>query len=243
MRNTADVMSKRSATCSPAEGNHVAKKAKPAAIAIDITDQECQQRKIVDGRTPAENLTDVEETEVKTPVQIVSGKPGLREGTLQPDFPALLTVEPTVEGKKKNMKPKQPTKEAFDRSWKQAEAADNAPAEVLPHWGIVPLSANYRPTEPQPSARSSDAEVRPRLWEDRKGEIRLQGPTRYIEGYDQAQHMYLPLMDQRCAAGSVKPRHKPVHYWYKAGGMLLDWTNSKLFQDKDEREDPPSRVV
>lgn len=192
----------------------------------DTIDLKPQQEQRIDDKT-----TDIEDTGVKTPVQVAPEEPTVKEGTPQADSPILQTVKPKSRTKKKNTKPKPSAEGAFDRTWKPEEAVEPVPAQAQPHWGIVPRSTSYQPSEPQPSAKDTNAKVVPELLEDRKGDIRLQGPLRHIEGYDQAQDMYLRLMDQRCIPGGVKPRRKPVHYWYKAGGMLLHWDNSTALND------------
>ncbi|KAF3050104.1 hypothetical protein E8E11_004319 [Didymella keratinophila] len=159
-----------------------------------------------------DTLTDAQDATAKAPAQIGPEESAVNEAMPQAESPAVQTVTPKSQGKKKTTKPKQSTEGAWNRTWKPKEAEAELPAQSEPHWGIVPR-------------------VKPDLWEDRKGDIRFQGPLRQIESYDQAQQMYLRLTDQRCVPGGVKPRRKPVHYWYKAGGMLLDWDNSEALND------------
>jgi hypothetical protein len=221
-------MSKRSASSSPVGKQHEAKKAKLKAIETElVAHSELQHEQVVD------NITVAEDPGAKTSNQTVSEETAIGVAMPQTESPAVEPAGPKANSSVKSTKPKRSTKEAFDKSWVPEEAKNDfePPSQAEPHWGIIPRSVNYRPTEPQPSAKESGAEVVPPLWEDRKGDVRLQGPTRYIEDYDQAHHMYLRLMDQRCDSGSVKPRRRPIHYWYKAGGMLLDWGNSNALND------------
>ncbi|KAJ4381483.1 hypothetical protein N0V86_002842 [Didymella sp. IMI 355093] len=221
-------MSKRSALLSPVGEQHEATKAKLKAVETEIVAQSGPKYE-----QAVDNITDAVDPGARTSDQTVSEETAIEVAMPQTESPALKPVKPRAKSKVKITKPKRSTKEAFDKSWVPEEAKNDfePPDQAEPHWGIIPRSMNYRPTEPQPSAKESDAKVMPPLWEDRKGDVRLQGPTRYIEDYDQAHHMYLRLMDQRCDSGSVKPRRRPIHYWYKAGGMLLEWDNPDALND------------
>ncbi|KAF9700359.1 hypothetical protein EKO04_001697 [Ascochyta lentis] len=108
--------------------------------------------------------------------------------------------------------------------WKPKPAFVDVP-DVQPHWGIVPRSGGYRPSESQPSARESDAAVRPPLWENRKGAVRIKRGSRWIGNYDQAYHMWLPLMDMRpISRNNQAPKRKPVGYYYEHG-MPTNWND------------------
>jgi hypothetical protein len=115
-------------------------------------------------------------------------------------------------------------------AWKPKPAYVPIPP-VQPHWGIVPRSGAHRPTEVQPPARDSDAAVRPALWEDRKGAVRVKRGTRYIDGYDQAFHMWLPLMDLRpTSKKNQAPKRIAVGYYYRHG-MPTDWNDPGPLND------------
>ncbi|UPX15661.1 uncharacterized protein EKO05_0006102 [Ascochyta rabiei] len=113
--------------------------------------------------------------------------------------------------------------------WKP-EAVD-IPATVQPHWGIVPRPGGYRPSEIQPPAKDTNAAVHPALWEDRKGAVRVKRGSRYINGYDQAIHMWLPLMDMRpISRKNQAPKRQPVIYYYNHG-MPTDWNDVGAIND------------
>ncbi|KAG9197167.1 hypothetical protein G6514_002219 [Epicoccum nigrum] len=115
--------------------------------------------------------------------------------------------------------------------WTPPRALEPLP-ELQPHWGIVPRHGGYeRPLMPQPPARDSDGSIRPPLWEDRKGAVRVKRGSRFVDGYDQADHMWLPLMDVRpVSTKNQQPRRKVIGYWYPHG-MPADWNNSTVLND------------
>jgi hypothetical protein len=119
-------------------------------------------------------------------------------------------------------------------AWTPPRAREPLP-ELQPHWGIVPRRGGYeRPSEPQPPARDSDGGVRPPLWEDRKGAVRVKRGSRIVDGYDQADHLWLPLMDVRpVSAKNQTPRRKVIGYWYPHG-MPADWNDATVLNDANK---------
>jgi hypothetical protein len=118
--------------------------------------------------------------------------------------------------------------------WTPPRALEPLP-ELQPHWGIVPRRGGYeRPSEPQPPARDSNGDVRPPLWEDRKGAVRVKRGSRIVDGYDQADHLWLPLMDVRpVSAKNQTPRRKVIGYWYPHG-MPEDWNDATVLNDANK---------
>ncbi|KAJ4350890.1 hypothetical protein N0V95_004338 [Ascochyta clinopodiicola] len=115
-------------------------------------------------------------------------------------------------------------------SWKPDLASVEVPA-VQPHWGIVPRTGSHRPSGVQPSAKTTNAAVTPPLWEDRKGAVRIKRGSRYINGYDQALHMSLSLMDMRpVSRKNQTPKRQPVLYYYEHG-MPTDWNDVGAIND------------
>jgi hypothetical protein len=134
----------------------------------------------------------------------------------------------TNTGEKKK-KTKQKAGQGF-RDWIPKPAFAPIPP-LQPHWGIVPRPGGHRHSLPQPSARDSYAAVRPALWEDRKGSVRIKRGSRFVDRYDQAYHMWLPLMDLRPVSfKSQAPRRKAIGYYYKHG-MPSDWNDADALTD------------
>ena len=129
---------------------------------------------------------------------------------------------------------KQPAGEGF-HPWKSG-APVKIPA-VLPHWGVIPRTGGIRPSktlEDQPPARTSDGAIFPALWDDRKGDVRLRRGAQFMNGYDQAQHMWLPLMDLRPIGGkNQKPKRRAVILEY-LHGMPDDWSNTTSLNDMNK---------
>lgn len=144
--------------------------------------------------------------------------------------------ETQVSADDKTQKPrtKQPAGEGF-HPWKSG-APVKIPA-VLPHWGVIPRTGGVRPSktlEDQLPARKSDGAIFPALWDDRKGDVRLRRGARFMNGYDQAQHMWLPLMDLRPIGGkNQKPKRRAVILEY-LHGMPDDWSNTTSLNDMNK---------
>ena len=116
-------------------------------------------------------------------------------------------------------------------AWTPPRSLEPLP-ELQPHWGIIPRRGGYeRPLMPQPAARDSDGSIRPPLWEDRKGAVRIKRGSRVVDGYDQADHLWLALMDVRpVSAKNQQPRRKVIGYWYPHG-MPKDWNDATVLND------------
>lgn len=144
--------------------------------------------------------------------------------------------ETQVSADDKTLKPrtKQPAGEGF-HPWKSG-APVKVPA-ALPHWGVIPRTGGVRPSktlEDQLPARKSDAAIFPALWDDRKGDVRLRRGARFMNGYDQAQHMWLPLMDLRPIGGkNQKPKRRAVIFEY-LHGMPDDWNDTTSLNDMNK---------
>ena len=119
-------------------------------------------------------------------------------------------------------------------AWTPPRSLEPLP-ELQPHWGIIPRRGGYeRPSMPQPPARDSDGSIRPPLWEDRKGAVRVKRGSRIVDGYDQADHLWLALMDVRpVSAKNQQPRRKVIGYWYPHG-MPEDWNDATVLNDMNK---------
>ncbi|KAH6632942.1 hypothetical protein C7974DRAFT_308831, partial [Boeremia exigua] len=158
-------------------------------------------------------------------IENIQGDSPQSEPPVKPDDKPVATKE-----KKNKKETKRKAGDGF-APWKPKPAYIDIP-ELQPHWGIVPRPGTYeRPSHPQPSATTSEGAIRPALWEDRKGSVRLKRGSRYINGYDQAFHMWLPLMDVRpISSKDQKPRRVPVGYYYPHG-MPIVWNDTGALND------------
>ena len=225
-------MTKRPATSSPNGGRHEVKKQKLESSTV-VPNLTVQAATVIPGLQPkhivGDNIVDNETDENGTSKD---GTIVAEENTPKGGPPTTQSLEETVEVKEAKSKPKRKAGEGFD-PWTPPQAEDAIP-EVQPHWGTIPRSDSYRPVEPQPSARESNAAVVPPLWEDRKGGVRLKRGSRFIKDYDQANHMHLRLMDLRPVSARIQaPRRKPVYYWYKHG-MIRDWNDTGALNDTNK---------
>lgn len=218
-------MSKRSEPSSPIEEHANAKKQKLEASPTPIS--VATDEPIIDRITEDKIVT------VKTSGSDTSGELGAKVAGEHSPTDALLGSETTkglTNDKKANNQPKHQGRVGFV-PWAPKPSLVNLP-KLQPHWGVIPRPGGYeRPSQIQPSARDSDGSVRPALWEDRKGDVRVKRGSRIIDGYDQAYHMWLPLMDLRPA--SVKnqnPRRTVVGYYYPRG-MPEDWNDMNALND------------
>ncbi|KAF1352644.1 hypothetical protein EJ07DRAFT_159096 [Lizonia empirigonia] len=219
-------MTKRLASSPPTEKRHEVKKPKldhgtnstsplrSAAVATKEPHARSSDRISNDGTAPEE-----------TPV---SQEP--KERTLEDTPPAEQDTKQSDAGSKtKKNTTKRKAGDGFVE-WTPPQAANPIPA-VKAHWGIVPRLGGYRPSEPQPSARDSNGAIVPALWEDRKGAVRIKRGSRFIEGYDQTEHMWLPLMDMRpISRKNQVPKRKPIGYYYEHG-IPIDWNNTAAIND------------
>ncbi|KAJ4985166.1 hypothetical protein SVAN01_09302 [Stagonosporopsis vannaccii] len=220
-------MSKRSSSSSPTEEHHEDKKIRlesPATDAFELVNDLAQEQLIADN--DAHNSKELQKrTSEGLSLGIVPNK------SITPKVKSLAVPNRTEADPRSTIK--KTTRKAGEgfTPWKPKPAHVKIP-DVQPHWGIVPRPGGYdRPSEPQPPARTSDGAIRPALWEDRKGAVRLKRGSRYINGYDQAYHMWLPLMDVRpISAKKQQPRRIAVGYYYPHG-MLEDWNDIAALND------------
>lgn len=222
-------MSKRSAPSSPVEEHHDAKKIKvgsPATPSVELPDSRPQEQQVDDVE-----IVIKEEPHSATLGSVPFADVAAEQIAPEVESPAMPGSTEAAEAKKP--KKKVTARKAGDgfRPWKPKPAYRDIP-EVEPHWGIVPRPGGYeRPSQPQPPASTTDGAIRPRLWEDRKGAVRLKRGSRYIGDYDQAYHMWLPLMDLRpISTKKQQPRRIPVGYYYPHG-MPMDWNNTAALND------------
>lgn len=219
-------MAKRLSSSLPTEGRHEVKKPKlehgtnptsplqTAAVANKEPHARLSDRISDDGTAQEEKPVSQEPKE-----RILEDMPPVEQDTKQSD----------AGSKTKKNTTKRKAGDGF-AEWTPPQVANPIPA-VKAHWGIVPRLGGYRPSEPQPSARDSNGAVVPALWEDRKGAVRLKRGSRFIEGYDQTEHMWLPLMDMRpISRKNQVPKRKPIGYYYEHG-IPIDWNNTAAIND------------
>jgi|SRR5690242_1854613 len=212
LNTTLKIMSKRSAPSSPVEEYHKAKKTRsepPADASYEHFHNSAQAQ-------PMDDI-DVETGKTlnkMTPEAEATAAPGLKEAS---------------EVKETKKKAKRKAGQGFEH-WTPPRAEEPIP-DVQQHWGIIPRPGEPRPSEPQPSARTSNGAIVPSLWEDRKGAVRIKRGSRIINGFDQAENMYLRLMDVRPVSNKNQhPRRVAIGYYYQHG-MPVDWNDTSALND------------
>lgn len=212
MNTTLNTMSKRSAPSSPAEEHHKAKKMRSESPADALYEH-------LHNSAQAQPMDDIDvETDIRLddmmPKVETAPAPGLKEAT---------------EVKETKKKAKRKAGQGFE-PWTPPQAEEPIP-DVQEHWGIVPRPGGPRPSEPQPSARTSNGAIVPSLWEDRKGAVRVKRGSRMLNEYDQADNMYLRLMDVRPVSNkNQQPRRVATGYYYQHG-MPVDWKDASSLND------------
>jgi hypothetical protein len=129
--------------------------------------------------------------------------------------------------------------------------------KILDFWGIRPTSKDKRPKDlhaDQPSARASNGQTNPELWEDRKFRFK---PSKLIKYHgnvkpdgldennapdiDQEENLIYPLLKMR------NGKREPKRYWY-LHGVPKDWTFWRTLKAVNDRrvqaierncQDPP----
>ncbi|KAF3006916.1 hypothetical protein E8E13_011217 [Curvularia kusanoi] len=173
--------------------------------------------------TPESLMAESEEVQLAEADSIMSEAP--EEELTKP-----IETKETTNNEETKSTPKRKAGEGFI-PWKPAQADAPLP-ELQPHWGIIPRPGTYeRPSEPQPAARDSNGEIRPPLWEDRKGAVRLKRGDRFMNGYDQVQHMWLPLIDVRPKSAKNQQPRRRLKLYYFAHGLPQNWTSSDALND------------
>lgn len=190
-------------------------------VETNKTDLQEAESKEVDLPENASNEIDLPE-DVSNETELPEADPNETEATK----PAATKTTPKTQ-------PKRKAGEGFI-AWTPPRALEPLP-ELQPHWGIIPRRGGYeRPSMPQPPARDSDGSIRPPLWEDRKGAARVKRGSRIVDGYDQADHLWLALMDVRpVSAKNQQPRRKVIGYWYPHG-MPEDWNDATVLNDANK---------
>lgn len=208
-------MTKRSATSSPVEEHHEAKKPKLDLAEPEPVDQEAQQEHIADDIVPDMEAgeLEVEETQYAYTLMAESTVPHAES----------LAAEDIGEGEQKATKQKSKASEGF-RPWRPV-VADIPIPPCEGHWGIIPRPDGYWPEVYQPPACLSNGAVEPPLWEDRKGGVRVKRGDRFMKDYDQAYHLWIPLMNLRPRLADQQPKREPIAYQCYHG--MPDWNDSK----------------
>lgn len=246
---------KRSAPSSPLEDKAITKKQKldSDSTQIPVIKSGRMTAHVVDDDLEAVQTSEIEDTDSQkadimkgvssTDTQPETETEATKEALTVPEIEAtkdsatLPETGATEEPAKKEESEDKPKRKAGDgfMPWSPPAALALIPAgvpEAQPHWGIVPRPGGYeRPSDIQPSARDSNGAVQPPLWEDRKGGVRLKRGSRIMNGYDQADHMWLQLMDLRPKnAKNPQPRRTPIGYYY-VRGMPVDWNDQAALND------------
>ncbi|KAF2706316.1 hypothetical protein K504DRAFT_448018 [Pleomassaria siparia CBS 279.74] len=163
--------------------------------------------------------------------------------------------------------------DAFFHPWTPPAHLTTVPSTIENSWGIrpcPPIGANGDREAPKsrpnsPSARSSNAQTNPPLWEDRKfpfvsGRYQTSfGPIKQAADptaplLDQEDNLVLRLIDMRpirSGPNKGEPRRQPK-IWYYVNGIPKDWTNAKSLHAlntrrrdnlRDITRDPPWTIV
>ncbi|KAJ4339385.1 hypothetical protein N0V87_003322 [Didymella glomerata] len=224
-------MSKRSASSSPSQERHEAKKAKlematPEHIGQAIQKEQDIVTEAIIEQTTQEELVDDEDTELLS-IDLRNVVPEYAY-TFMTESKAQQPLELTVEENPNGTEPatkKDPSKASRGFTpWRPA-ADDKAIPLCKPHWGIIPRSGDgILDDVTQEPARTSNGKVEPPLWQDRKGSVRVKKGERYINGYDQAYHLWVPLMNLRPRKRDQQPKREPIKYMCEHG--MPDWSNS-----------------
>lgn len=150
---------------------------------------------------------------------------------------------------------KTPIKDLFDTNWKP-----NLPAKPKfnPAWGRKPMPGQDgpQPHPDQPSARTSNAQTNPPLWEDRG--FRIKKGSRYVTSFrrgekhpegiptllDQTQNLVVKLIDMRPKSKKDStPRRLPELYCY-ANGLPKDWDDRQAIKAiNDRRQQAIDRIT
>ncbi|KAL6158820.1 hypothetical protein ACJQWK_03092 [Exserohilum turcicum] len=118
---------------------------------------------------------------------------------------------------------------------------------VNPFWGIKPLPGSPRPDPVQPSARESNGQTNPPLWEDRG--YRYKRGSRYVkyfgpiapdnvdeleENLDQEDLLIVKMIDMRPKSRKdPTPKRMPMIYCY--GKVPRDWNNMQTLKALNDR--------
>lgn len=223
-------MSKRSASSSPVEENHGSKKAKLEALVTDPVDQPTEQEpavvtEVIDEQSTQEENADDDDTEF----------PSIDFRNVIPKYAYTFMVESTAQQSEPHVEEhtnvtEPPTKRKPSKAsqgftpWRP-KANDEPTRPCESHWGIIPRSGDgVLEGVTQCPARTSNGEVEPPLRQDRKGSVRVKKGAHYINGYDQAYHLWVPLMNLRPRPGDQQPKREPIKYMCEHG--MPDWSNS-----------------
>jgi hypothetical protein len=146
---------------------------------------------------------------------------------------------------RKKVQPRQPIKTLFT-PWKDDEINIELP-EVHDSWGRIPMPDGEPQARPDlPSARASNAQTIPPLWEDRKYRFK---PGRYHKSFgpldevtdenapdlDQEDNLIIKLMDMRpVSKKNPAPKRNATFYVYE-NGKPKDWENAQALKALNDR--------
>ncbi len=118
------------------------------------------------------------------------------------------------------------------------------------HWGQTPMPGDPLPHPLQPAARTSNAQVNPPLWEDRK--FRIKRGSRYVKYFgsmapanadslpanrDQEELLVMKILDMRPKGrNDPTPRRAPDFYFYERG-KPKDWNDHVAIKTMNDRRD------
>ncbi|RMZ74465.1 hypothetical protein GMOD_00003509 [Pyrenophora seminiperda CCB06] len=124
---------------------------------------------------------------------------------------------------------------------------DTAVPEANEFWGIKPLPGSQRPDPDQPSARESNGQTNPPMWEDRG--YRYKRGTRHVKYFgpitpdnvdtlkptlDQEELLVVKMIDMRAKSGKDQmPKRAPAIYCY--GKVPRDWNHMQTIKALNDR--------
>jgi hypothetical protein len=183
-------------------------------------------------------INEIAASEDQTVAAAVEG--GLATPDNEAVVPMLKKKTATTRPKKEFKKP--PVAEVFVE-----EKLDIEYPPMNPFWGVKPVPGGPRPDPVQPSARESNGQTNPPLWEDRG--YRYKRGSRYVkyfgplppdnvdelkEDCDQKDLLVTKLMDMRpTSKKDPTPRRQPTAYQY--GRAPPDWDNMQAIKALNDR--------
>jgi hypothetical protein len=183
-------------------------------------------------------INEIASSEDETVAAAVGG--GLATADNEAVVPMLEKKTATTRPKKEFKKP--PVAEVFVE-----EKLDIEYPPMNPFWGVKPIPGGPRPDPVQPSARESNGQTNPPLWEDRG--YRYKRGSRYVkyfgplppdnvdelkENCDQKDLLVTKLMDMRpTSKKDPTPRRQPTAYQY--GRAPPDWDNMQAIKALNDR--------